>query len=82
MNPRRRLLVVTASGCGAGATTVECSGTDTDINHQHSGQDSTAVVSSLRSIESQISSGRMPQAAALAAAEQARVQAWLACGAP
>jgi hypothetical protein len=100
VNPRRLLLlvlVVTASGCGAGAPTVECSGTDTYANygqafmssnctncHQHSGQFSSqaAVVNSLNSIESQISSGRMPQGSALSAAAQARVLAWLACGAP
>jgi hypothetical protein len=91
------VLLASAAACGSGATAVECSGTDTYASygqafmasrctncHQHSGQFSTqaAVLGSLNSIEAQISSGRMPEGSGLSATEQARVLAWLACGAP
>ena len=85
------------AACG-GPTAAECaSNTDTDANygqafvttncrscHQHTSQYGTqaAVQGSLTSLESELSTGRMPQGLTLTAAERARVITWLGCGAP
>ena len=52
--------------------------------HQHAAQFGTqaSVQASLNQLASEISSGKMPQGAALSTAEKTRVLGWLACGAP
>lgn len=92
------VLVLMLAMTGCSVTSTDCSTvTDTYANygqsfmatncrtcHQHTSQFGTqaAVVSSLNSIESEISTGRMPEDTSLSSTEKARVLAWLSCGAP
>jgi hypothetical protein len=85
------------AACG-GPTTAECASladtyanygqsviaTDCRSCHQHSSQFGTqaAVQGSLSSIESQISTGRMPQGISMSTTDRARLTTWLGCGAP
>lgn len=91
------LVALALAGCG-GTSSVDCStNPDTYASygqtfidsqcrtcHQHSSQYGTqaAVQASLTRIESEISSGKMPEGTTLSTAEKSRVLAWLGCGAP
>jgi hypothetical protein len=90
------LALLALAGCGG--TSVDCSSNidtwasygQTFIDsrcrscHQHASQYGTqaAVQASLTRIESEISSGKMPEGTPLSSAEKTRVLGWLACGAP
>lgn len=92
------VLLLAVPACGTSSTTVDCSTvTDTYASygqsffttncrtcHEHTSQFGTqaAVLASLNSIESEISSGGMPEGTALSATEKTRVLNWLSCGAP
>lgn len=91
-------VLLAACGGSTTSSTADCStGTDTWANygqafftttcrtcHEHTNQFGTqaAVLASLNSIESEISSGKMPEGTTLSASDKARVLAWLSCGAP
>jgi hypothetical protein len=92
------VLLAACGGTTGSSTTADCATvTDTYASygqaffttscrtcHEHTNQFGTqaAVLASLTSIESEISSGKMPEGTSLSASEKARVLAWLSCGAP
>lgn len=96
MKLRLVVLLSLGSSCGTGST--DCSTlTDTWSTygqgffsthcttwHEHSTDFATqgSVINQLERIESEISSGRMPEDTVLSSTEKARVLAWLSCGAP
>jgi len=52
--------------------------------HEHTSQfgSQSAVLNSINSIESEISSGAMPEGTTLSATDKTRILSYLACGAP
>lgn len=79
----------TAAECASNADTYTSYGkafiaTNCQSCHEHASQFGTqaAVQASATSMESEISSGKMPEGISLSTTERARVIAWLGCGAP